>query len=96
MCAHYCFVQARRKHQNNMFVSESPSSIFYNRTMIGRCGITHMMIMKNNKKKRIQLMEDDWLKDLQGDAFRWKGTYECSVVPKYVTFRYKAYRPAMI
>lgn len=51
-----------------MVVSESPSSIYYNRTMmIGRYGITQMIFMK---KKKILLMEDDWLKDLQGDVYR--------------------------
>jgi hypothetical protein len=63
--------------------------------MIDCCGITQIIVM-NNKKKKIQLMEDDWLKDLQGDVYRCKYTCGCSVVPRCVTYRDKAFRQAMI
>jgi hypothetical protein len=66
MCDQSYFVKARRK-QSTVVVSESPTSVLYNRRMIDCCGITQIIVM-NNKKKKIQLMEDDWLKDLQGDV----------------------------
>ena len=81
--------------QSTMIVAESQPRI-YQYTMMGRYGITFRMIYLCRKKK-ILLMEDDWLKDLQGDVYRCRdkknfdgSVHQTNKVPIDTT-----YRPAM-
>ena len=72
MCDHYhyycccCYIMTCRQSCNN--VGYESSTRYYNDgIMKDRYGITFSIVCRT---KKIMFMEEDWLKDLQGDVYR--------------------------
>ena len=98
MCdRHYYFYNLMKAcwEQSTMIVAKLQPRI-YQYTVMGRYGITLKMIYICRKKK-ILLMEDDWLKDLQGDVYRCrdKKIFDGSVHQNNKVPIDTTYRPAM-
>ena len=71
-CCHY--INSITRHVQRTGIEASSD---YGYMMVGRCGITtKLMIIK----KKVNLTEDDWLKDLQGDVYRCIYLYSRSLL----------------